>query len=152
MFRGGTSVLLQRNSTDQKASRVGPAGLEWKPDMQQDKERFLSLKAAPGWLGRLTAEQAAWFLGFSAHEIPVLANRGLLKPSGHPAHNGQKHFLAATLEELRVTKNGSPRLVMQWWNTGETIQPERPEPAGDAAAIAGWCRGLRADSGGELTP
>ncbi len=45
--------------------------------IQQDMERFLSLKAPPG---RLTAGQAAWFLGFSAHEISILVNRGLLKP------------------------------------------------------------------------
>ena len=66
--------------------------------MHQDIERFLNLKTPPG---RLTAEQAAWFLGFSAHEIPILIAKGLLKPLGHPAHNGQKYFLARTLEELR---------------------------------------------------
>jgi len=66
--------------------------------MHQDTERFLNLKTPPG---RLTAEQTAWFLGFSAHEIPVLIAKGLLKPLGHPAHNGQKYFLAKTLEELR---------------------------------------------------
>jgi hypothetical protein len=66
--------------------------------MQQDIESFLNLKNPPG---RLTTEQAAWFLGFSAHEIPILIAKGLLKPLGHPAHNGQKYFLAKTLEDLR---------------------------------------------------
>src|SRR5438132_357961 len=66
--------------------------------MQPEKERFLDLKSLPA---RLTAEHAAWFLGFAAHEIPVLVAKGLLRPLGHPAHNGQKYFLAATLEELR---------------------------------------------------
>lgn len=66
--------------------------------MQQDMERFLNLKTPPG---RLTAEQAAWFLGFSPHEIPVLIAKGLLRPLGRPAHNGQKFFLANALEELR---------------------------------------------------
>lgn len=66
--------------------------------MQQEIERFLSLQTPPA---RLTAEQAAWFLGFLAHEIPILIAKGLLKPLGHPAHNGQKYFLTATLEELR---------------------------------------------------
>lgn len=66
--------------------------------MQQEKERFLNLKSLPA---RLTAEHAAWFLGFASHEIPVLVAKGLLKPLGHPAHNGPKYFLAATLEELR---------------------------------------------------
>jgi hypothetical protein len=66
--------------------------------MNQDIERFLNLTNPPG---RLTAEQAAWFLGFSPHEIPILIAKGLLKPLGHPPHNGQKYFLAKTLDELR---------------------------------------------------
>ena len=66
--------------------------------MQQEKERFLNLKSLPA---RLTAENAAWLLGFAAHEVPILVAKGLLRPPGHPAHNGQKYFLAATLEELR---------------------------------------------------
>lgn len=66
--------------------------------MQQDVERFLNLKIPPG---RLTKEQAAWYLGFSPDEIPILIAKGLLRPLGHPAANGQKFFLAAALEELR---------------------------------------------------
>ena len=66
--------------------------------MLQDMERFLNLKAPPG---RLTAEQAAWFLGFSAHEIPMLVNKGLLKPLGRPKPNSDKYFAAVKLAELR---------------------------------------------------
>ncbi|HWY74603.1 MAG TPA: hypothetical protein VN281_03245 [Verrucomicrobiae bacterium] len=66
--------------------------------MNPDMERFLNLKDTPA---RLTAEQASWLLGFSPHEIPILMAKGLLKPLGHPAHNGQKFFLAATLQDLR---------------------------------------------------
>ena len=83
--------------------------------MQQDMERFLNLRAPPG---RLTAEQAAWFLGFSAHEIPLLVNKGLLKPLGHPAHNGQKYFLTATLEDLRRDERWFAKAcdaVVEYW-------------------------------------
>jgi len=83
--------------------------------MNQDIEKFLNLKAPPG---RLTAEQAAWFLGFSAHEIPILAAKGLLKPLGHPAHNGQKFFLAATLEDLRRDEKWFAKAcdaVVEYW-------------------------------------
>ena len=66
--------------------------------MQQEIERFLNLKHLPA---RVTAEQAAGYLGFSPHEIPILMAKGLLKPLGHPAPNGQKFFLTATLEEMR---------------------------------------------------
>ena len=66
--------------------------------MNQDVERFLNLQNPPG---RLTKEQAAWKLGFTSDEITVLMAKNLLKPLGHPAHNGQKYFLTATLEDLR---------------------------------------------------
>ena len=65
--------------------------------MNPDMERFLNLKTHPE---RLTAEEAAWMLGFSAHEIPILIAKNLLKPLGHPAHNGPKHFLTAALKDL----------------------------------------------------
>src|SRR5438094_8480408 len=66
--------------------------------MQNDVEKFLNLKNPPG---RLTKEQAAWFLGFTPDEITILMASGLLKPLGHPASNGLKYFLAAALEDLR---------------------------------------------------
>jgi hypothetical protein len=66
--------------------------------MNQDIERFLNLRHLPD---RLTAAQAAAKLGFSAHEIPILIARNLLKPLGHPAPNGPKFFLTATIEDLR---------------------------------------------------
>ena len=66
--------------------------------MNQDIEKFLNLKNPPG---RLTKEQAAWFLGFTPDEITILMASGVLKPLGHPASNGPKYFLAAALEDLR---------------------------------------------------
>jgi hypothetical protein len=66
--------------------------------MNQDVERFLNLQNPPG---RLTKEQAAWKLGFTPDELTVLMGKNLLKPLGHPAHNGQKYFLTATIEDLR---------------------------------------------------
>jgi hypothetical protein len=83
--------------------------------MQQDVERFLNLKSPPG---RLTREQAAWFLGFTPEEITILIAKGLLKPLGHPAHNGQKHFLTATLEDLRRDEKWYSRAcdaIVDYW-------------------------------------
>jgi hypothetical protein len=66
--------------------------------MQQDREQFLNLNTYPA---RLKMEEAAWFLGFSPHEIPHLVSDGILKPLGHPAQNAPKFFALVTLEELR---------------------------------------------------
>lgn len=59
---------------------------------------FLSWKIPPA---RLNATQAAWFLGFEPHEIPILIATGVLKPLGHPARNATKFFATETLEQLR---------------------------------------------------
>jgi len=66
--------------------------------MNPQREQFLKLATAPA---RLNAEEAAWYLGFSPHEIPILVAKGLLKPLGHPPTSGTKYFAAATLEDLR---------------------------------------------------
>jgi hypothetical protein len=66
--------------------------------MNSEKEQFLNLRIAPA---RLSVEQAAWYLGFSAHEIPILVSEGLLKPLGHPAKNAPKFFAYIVLEEFR---------------------------------------------------
>ncbi len=67
-------------------------------EMNQAKELFLSLGTVPA---RLTAEETAWFLGFAAHEIPILTAKGLLKPLRHPPVNGPKYFSTSLLEEVR---------------------------------------------------
>lgn len=67
--------------------------------MHPDKQQFLNLKTPPA---RLTPEQAAWFLGFEVHDIPVLIRQKLLKPLGNPPANGTKHFAAVELERLRT--------------------------------------------------
>jgi len=50
---------------------------------------------------RLDAEQAAWYLGFQPHDIPVLIAADLLRPLGRPQHNAVKYFAAVELESLR---------------------------------------------------
>src|SRR5687767_5416799 len=49
--------------------------------MNSQQEQFLNLKTHPA---RLKVEEAAWYLGFAAHEITILMSEGLLKPLGHP--------------------------------------------------------------------
>ena len=66
--------------------------------MNPDRLQFLSLHFPPA---RLTTEEAAWFLGFLPHEIPILVAANLLKPLGSPAPNGGKHFATVELEKLR---------------------------------------------------
>jgi hypothetical protein len=48
-----------------------------------------------------------------------LVNKGLLKPLGHPAHNGQKYFLTATLEDLR---RDFPDFLKDWIQNPEFAQ------------------------------
>jgi len=83
--------------------------------MNPDREKFLSLRTNPA---RLSAEETAWCLGFSQHEIPVLVSKGLLKPLGHPVPNTVKYFAATTVEEMRRDVKWLSRAtdaVMEYW-------------------------------------
>lgn len=73
--------------------------------MNQEHERFLNLRNFPA---RVTMEEAARILGVGPHEVPMLIGRGLLKPLGHPAPNGQKFFLSALLVDLKRD--------VKWWD------------------------------------
>jgi hypothetical protein len=105
--------------------------------MNQDMERFLNLRHLPA---SVTAEQAAGYFGLSAHEIPILVAKGLLKPLGHPPPNGQKFFLTATLEELRRDEKwfGKARdAIVDYWRFKNSRKGQNssdgPEPE---AAVA----------------
>jgi hypothetical protein len=67
--------------------------------MNPQRKDFLSVTGVIP--ARLDSQEAAWFLGFSNHDIPVLIRTGLLKPLGHPPPNGVKYFASATLASLR---------------------------------------------------
>ncbi|MGZ5518837.1 MAG: hypothetical protein ACXWJX_14170 [Limisphaerales bacterium] len=58
---------------------------------------ILNLSRLPA---RLTGDQAAELLGFTATEIPILMRAKLLKPLGDPAQNGHKFFCAYEIEAL----------------------------------------------------
>jgi hypothetical protein len=66
--------------------------------MNPERQHFLNLRSKPG---KLTAEEAAWHLGFLAHEIPMLTAAGLLKPLGQPSENGCKFFALTDLDKLK---------------------------------------------------
>jgi hypothetical protein len=85
--------------------------------MSSQQLQFLNLRNLPA---RLTAEEAAWFLGFATHAIPILVAAGLLKPLGQPAPNASKHFATATLCELKQDAHWlfrASKEIMQFWRT-----------------------------------
>src|SRR5437773_10675112 len=85
------------------------------PTKGAERDKFLNRKSHPA---RLTMEESAWALGFSAHEIPVLIAGKLLKPLGNPAPNTMKWFAADTVEELRHDLKWLSRAtdaVMVYW-------------------------------------
>ena len=54
---------------------------------------------------RLNPEEAAEYLGFKPHGIPVLVRERLLRPLGHPRHSAVKYFATVALEQLRADAN-----------------------------------------------
>lgn len=67
--------------------------------MSPEQIELLNLRVLPA---RLTVEQAAYYLGFQPHDIPILISRGLLRPLGSPPPNAPKYFALAELERLRT--------------------------------------------------
>jgi hypothetical protein len=82
----------------------------------EQQTEFLGWKIIPA---RLAASQAAWFLGFDPHEVPVLVTAGLLKPLGHPVRNSTKFFVTETLEQFRRDEKwlarASDAIASYWW-------------------------------------
>jgi hypothetical protein len=67
--------------------------------VNDERKDFLSvIRATPA---RLDARETAWYLGFAAHDIPILVSAGLLKPLGHSPANAVKYYAAVTLAKLR---------------------------------------------------
>lgn len=84
--------------------------------MNHERKDFLSVtRVIPA---RLDTQETAWFLGFAAHDVPILVKTGLLKPLGHPPPNGVKYFSTATLLRLRDDSHWLSRatdaLVKAW--------------------------------------
>jgi hypothetical protein len=94
--------------------------------MSSQQLQFLNLRNLPA---RLTAEEAAWFLGFATHAIPILVAAGLLKPLGQPAPNASKHFATATLCELKQDTHWlfrASKEIMQYWRTKNGRKNSQP--------------------------
>ncbi len=65
--------------------------------MTQDQRELLNLRNLPA---RLSAAEAAAFLGFQLHDIPVLVAKGVLCPLGRPERNGSKWFATVALRRI----------------------------------------------------
>jgi hypothetical protein len=103
--------------------------------MNTQQEQFLNLKTHPA---RLKVEEAGWYLGFSAHEIPILMGEGLLKPLGHPPTTGAKYFSTVALDELRRDLkwlNRASDCVVQYWRTRNEKKSAHREPEHDAPRL-----------------
>jgi hypothetical protein len=103
--------------------------------VNSERKEFLSVFRTPP--ARVIAEEAAWYLGFAPHDIPVLVSAGLLKPLGHPPASGTKFFATATLQKLRDDLNWLSRAsdaIVRHWQTknarkprnGHSIKPHLP--------------------------
>ena len=100
--------------------------------MNSQQEQFLNLKTHPA---RLKVEEAAWYLGFAAHEITILMSEGLLKPLGHPPQTGVKYFATSALEELRRDTKWLARAsdcIVQYWKVRNDKKAAQREANHDA--------------------
>jgi hypothetical protein len=105
--------------------------------MSPERREFLSLPTPPA---RLSLGEAAWFLGFSDHDISVLVSAGLLKPLGRPPPSGSKYFATAELralrEDTRWLARASDAIVAHWRqkNAGRAVGSRRRAPGSAPAS------------------
>jgi len=104
------------------------AGIYLTGHMTPDQQQFLALRHHPA---RLTALQTAWVLGFALHDIPVLAAKGLLRPLGNPAPNGQKYFATRDVDALRNDSawlsKASKAMTSHWKSKNARAKGEPPD-------------------------
>lgn len=62
-----------------------------------ERYEFLNLRHIPA---IMLPEEAARYLGFATHEMPILVAHGLLKPLGNPVQSSVKYFAKVVLDEL----------------------------------------------------
>ena len=96
----------------------------------EEENAFRSWKVLPA---RLDVFQAAWFLGFKPHDIPVLTGSGLLKPLGHPARNSVKHYATETLAALRHDEKWLARasdVIRDHWHQKNARKHSEHRPEG----------------------
>jgi len=90
-----------------------------------DREKYLNLRIKPG---KVTAEEAAWHLGFLAHEIPMLMAAGLLQPLGEPPDNGVKFFATNDLDKLNQDRAWLAKAcdaVVKYWKDRNLLRPTK---------------------------
>jgi hypothetical protein len=101
--------------------------------MNTQQEQILNLKTLPA---RVRVEDAALLLGFSAHEIPILVARGLIKPLGHPPLTGVKFFSSMSLEDLRKDEKwlakASDCIVEYWRKVNDNRKTARRDQSHNA--------------------
>jgi len=134
---------VQDNASKSDGPRAKAAdGVEVEQDlplepMKPEVKEFLSLLLRPA---RVTMQEAAWLLGFGENDIPILMAKGLLRPLGHPAHNGQKFFLTATLEDLRRDEKWFSRAsdaIVDYWRDKNRRKGQVQPAANGRAQSAG---------------
>ena len=75
--------------------------------LEDEQDQFMSLHHLPG---RLSEEEAAWYMGVPSSQMHVLIAAKLLKPLGNPAPNGPKHFAIETLDRCRSDRQWVARV------------------------------------------
>jgi hypothetical protein len=98
--------------------------------MNQERKDFLSIAGVIP--ARLDSQETAWFLGFAAHDIPILVRTGLLNPLGHPLPNGVKYFSTETLTKYRSDTNWMSRAtdaVIKHWQDKNASKDKQNEKA-----------------------
>jgi hypothetical protein len=83
-------------------------------------------------------DEAAWLLGFSPTDVPILVAGKILRPLGKPASNGVRYFSRVDLErkaaEAAWLDRACEYLRKHWRDRNERNRPQTREELTESAA------------------
>jgi hypothetical protein len=107
--------------------------------MDSERYQFMNMSEKPG---RLNNIEAAWYLGFAAHDIPVLIANKMLKPLGDPPPNGGRYFACSDLEPLRLNRkwlDKASALLVKHWQLKNASKIDLPAKKSDQTPKSSRC-------------
>lgn len=91
------------------------------PLMTNHQREMLNFRTLPA---RLSAPEAAAFLGLQLHDILVLVAKGVLCPLGRPERNGSKWFATVALRRIAEDEKALSRaceVIQKRWRAKNSL-------------------------------
>lgn len=101
--------------------------------MDLEEQEFPFARIVPA---RQSSRQAARYLGFQLHDIPILVADKFLHPLGHPQPSAVKYFATIELDRLKADRkwlSQATDTIYRHWQTRKARRAANLQPTDKAA-------------------